>query len=100
MGSDETATATTGGLGRLTFFTWTGRCRVQIVHFLRGPIGPWRSLEVGLVVGSRLRRLRHRRGSLVLSERLGSKPWPFIAKDEWAAERNRPKMLEAPALAV
>ena len=40
------------------------------------------SLEVGLVVGSRLRRLRHRRGSLVLSERPGSKPWPFIAKDE------------------
>ena len=35
----------------------------------------WRPLGVGLVVGKRLYRIRRRRGSLVLSERPGSKPW-------------------------
>ena len=45
------------------------RCdRVQIAHFFRGQIGSWRSLGVGLVVGKRLRRLRHRCSSLEVSE--------------------------------
>ena len=63
MGSNETATATTGALEKLTFFTGTGRRRVQIAHFFRGQIGPWRPLGVGLVVGRRLRRMRRSCGS-------------------------------------
>ncbi len=58
MRSDETATVITGALEKLTFFTGTGRHRVQIAHFFRGWIGSWRPLEVGLVVGSRLHRMR------------------------------------------
>ena len=74
MGSDETAITIPGALKKLTFFTGTGRHRVQIAHFFRGQIGSWRSLGVGLVVGKRLRRLRHLCSSLVVSEGPGSKP--------------------------
>ena len=99
MGSDETAITIPGALEKLTFFTGTGRHRVQITRFFRGQIGSWTSLGVGLVVGSRLYRIRHRCGGLVLSEGFGSKPWPKAAKTPWAAERNRPKMIEAAAYA-
>ena len=58
MGSDETAITIPGALEKLTFFTGTGRHRVQIIYFLWGQIGSWRPLEVGLVVGSRLYRIR------------------------------------------
>ena len=74
MGPSETATATTGALEKLTFLTGTGRHRAQISYFFRGQIGSWTSLEVGLVAGSRLHRIRHRCGGLVLSESPGSKP--------------------------
>ena len=100
MGSDETAITIPGALEKLTFFTGTGRHRVQITRFFRGQIGSWTSLGVGLVVGSRLYRIRHRCGSLVLSGSSGSKPWQKVAIPLWPAERNRPKMLEAAALAV
>ena len=76
MGSNETATATTGGPRVIDVFDGTGRHRAQIAHFFRGQIGSWRPLGVGLVVGSRLCRIRHQCGSLVLSESPGSKPWP------------------------
>ena len=99
MGPSETAITIPGALEKLTFLTGTGRHRVQIAHFFRGLIGSWRSLGVGLVVGSRLYRIRRRCGSLVVSESCGSKPWPLIAKAEWSAERNRPKMREAAAYA-
>ena len=56
----------------MTFFTGTGRHRVQIAHFFRGQIGPGRPLGVGLVVGKRLYRLRHRCGSLGLPESSGT----------------------------
>ena len=52
----------------MTFFTGTGRHRAQIAHFFRGQIGSWRSLGVGLVVGKRLRGLRHRCSSLEVAE--------------------------------
>ena len=100
MGSNETATATTGGLEKLRFFTGTGRHRVQLAHFFRGQIGSWRSLGLGLVVGSRLCRIRHRCGSLVLSESPGSKPCPIFAKAPCTVERIRLIMLEAAACAV
>ena len=100
MGSNETATATTGGPRVIDVFDGNG-----------APSGPNCTLFPGADRlleasggrsggGSRLHRIRRRCGGLVLSESPGSKPWPFIAKDEWAAERNRPKMLEAPAHAV
>ena len=54
----------------MAFLPGTGRHRVQIAHFFRGPIGSWRSLGVGLVVGSRLYRIRRRCGSLVLPKAL------------------------------
>ena len=84
----------------MTFLTGTGRHRAQIAHFFRGQIGSWRPLGVGLVVGSPVDRIRRRRGSLVLPEGFESKPWPIIAKGPWFAERNRPNMLEAAALAA
>ena len=65
----------------MTFFTGTGRHRVQIAHFFRGQNGSWRSLEVGLVVGSRLHRIRRRCGSLVLFESPGSKTCPYLPND-------------------
>ena len=80
MGSDETAITIPGALEKLTFFTGTGRHRVQIAHFFRGLIGSWRPLEVGVVVGSPLHRIRHRCGSLVLSESPESKIGLLIAK--------------------
>ena len=100
MGSNETAITIPGALEKLTFFTGTGRHRAQIIYFFWMQIGSWRPLEVGLVAGSRLCRIRHRCGGLVLSEGFGSKPWPKAAKTPWAAERNRPKMLEAAAYAT
>ena len=63
-------------------------------------IGSRTPSEVGLVVGGRLPRIRRRRGSLVLPESPGSKPWPKAAIPLRAAERNRPKMLEATVDAV
>ena len=52
----------------MAFLTGTGRHRVQITYFFRGQIGSWRPLGVGLVVGKRLHRLRHRCSSLEVSE--------------------------------
>jgi len=68
MGSNETATATTGGPRVIAYLTVTGCRRDQIAHFLWWYISPWRPLEVGLVVCSRLCRIRHRCGSLELPE--------------------------------
>ena len=62
MGSDETAITIPGALEKFTFFTGTGRHRVQINRFLWVQIGSWRSLGVGLVVGTRLYRIRRRLG--------------------------------------
>ncbi len=62
MGSSETAIMIPGTLEKLTFFTGAGRYRAQIIYFFRAQIGSWTSLGVGLVVGSRLRRIRRRLG--------------------------------------
>ena len=100
MGSNETATATTGGPRVIAYFTGTGRNRAQIAHFFRGQIGSWRPLEVGLVVGSRLHRTRLRCGSLVLLEGSGTNCQAIHGPLGRLAERNRPKMIEAPAHAA
>ena len=52
---------------KLTFFTGTGRHRVQIIYFLWGQIGSRTPSGIGLGSGSRLRRMRQR---LVLSREL------------------------------
>ena len=57
MGSDETAITIPGALEKLTFFTGTGRHRVQIIYFFRMQIGSRSSLGVGLGSGSRLGRM-------------------------------------------
>jgi len=100
MGSNETATATTGAPKELTFLTGTGRHRAHIAHFFRGQIGSRACSGLGLVVGSRLYRIRYRRGSLVLPGSPGKQTLAKAAKAAWAAERIRLKMLEAAALAL
>ena len=64
MGSNETATATTGGPRVIAYLTVTGRHRDQIICSFRMliapriPTGP----GVALIVGSRLHRMRWRLG--------------------------------------
>ena len=76
MGSDETAITIPGGPRVIDVFYGTGRDRVQIAHSFRRQIGSRARSGLGLVVGKRLHRTRHRCGSLVLSGSSGSKPWP------------------------
>ena len=72
MGSNEIAMMVPGALQKLTFLTRTGRHRVQIIYFFRMQVGPRAPSGVGLVVGCRPHRIRHRRGSLVFSEGSGT----------------------------
>ena len=62
MGSDETATATTGGSRVIPYFTGTGRHRVQIAHFFRMQIGSRTPSGIGLGSGGRVDRMRQRLG--------------------------------------
>ena len=81
----------------MTFLPGTGRHRVQITHFFRGQIGSWRPLEVGLVVGSRLYRMRRFLGPSEGSEaiaRLFMVQWADLSRE---IDYYR---LEAPARAV
>ena len=70
MGSDETATATTGGPRVINVFSGDGCHRVQIIYFFRGQIGARTRSGIGLRSGSRLERVRR---FLVLPESSGSK---------------------------
>ena len=72
MGSNETATATTGAPRVIDVFDSTRRHRGQITYFFRMQISSWRPLGAGLVVGGRPYRIRRRCGGLVLSESPGS----------------------------
>ena len=58
MGSDETAITIPGALEKLTFFTGTGRHRVQIIYFFRMQIGSQTPYGIGLRSGGPLRRMR------------------------------------------
>jgi hypothetical protein len=62
MGSEETAITIPEGPRVIDVFDGNGCHRAQIIYFFRGQIGSWRSLGVGLVVGSRLCRIRRRLG--------------------------------------
>ena len=58
MGSNEAVITIPGALEKLTFFTGTGRHRVQIIYFLWGRIGSRTPSGIGLGSGSPLRRMR------------------------------------------
>ena len=58
MGSNETATVTTGGPRVIAYLTVTGCYRDQIIYFFWMKIGPRTSTGVALIVGSRLHRMR------------------------------------------
>ena len=83
MGSDETATATTGGPRVIAYLTGTGRHRVQIIYFFRMPIGARTRSGIDLGSGSRLRRMRRFLG---LPESSGLKTLEDHGGDMWAAE--------------
>ena len=58
MGSNETATATTGGPRVITYLTGTGCHRAQIIYFFRTQIGSRTRSGVGLGSGRRRNRIR------------------------------------------
>ena len=58
MGSDETATTTTGGPRVIAYLTVTGCYRAQIIYFFRGQIGARTPSRIGLGSGGPLRRVR------------------------------------------
>ena len=62
MGSNETATATTGGPRVIAYLTVTGCHRDQISYFFWMQIGPRTPTGVALIVGSHLHRMRWRLG--------------------------------------
>ena len=62
MGSNETATATTGGPRVIAYLTVTGCRRNQIIYFFWMQIGPRTRSGIGLGSDSRLRRMRRRLG--------------------------------------
>ena len=53
MGSNETATAITGGPRVIAYLTVTGRHRAQIIYFFWMQIGPRTRSGIGLGSGSR-----------------------------------------------
>ena len=58
MGSNETATATTGGPRVIAYLTVTGCHRDQIIYFFWMQIGPRTPTGVALIVDSHLHRMR------------------------------------------
>ena len=80
MGSNETATATTGGPRVIAYLTGTGRHRAQIIYFFRMQIGSRTRSGIGLGSGGPLCRMR-RRLELLWIETLTS--W---AQADWLAE--------------
>ena len=58
MGSNETATATTGGPRVIAYLTVTGCHRDQIIYFFLMQIGPRTPTGVALIVDSHLHRMR------------------------------------------
>ena len=85
MGSNETATATTGGPRVIAYLTGMGCHRDQIIYFFCMQIGPRTAMGVALIVGSRLDRMRRFLG---LSREL----WIEIFGKSWsrAIERKGP----------
>ena len=58
MGSNETATATTGGPRVIAYLTGTRRHRAQIIYFFWMQIGPRTPTGVALIVRSHIHRIR------------------------------------------
>ena len=85
MGSNETATATTGGPRVIAYLTGTGCYRAQIIYFFRMQIGPRTRSGIGLGSGGPLDSMRR---CLVLPREL----WIEIFGKSWsrAIERKGP----------
>ena len=78
MGPSEIATATTGALEKLTFFTGTGRHRAQITRFFRGQIGSRTASGIGLGSDGPLDRIRQCLGlPRELWVEIFGKSWPL-----------------------
>jgi len=60
MGPNETASMIPGGSRVISVFDVHGRCRAQIKHFFGVLIGPRTPYGLGLMVVSRLHRMRMR----------------------------------------
>jgi len=58
MGSNETATATTGGPRVIAYLTVTGRYRAQMIYFFRRQIGARTRSGIDLGPGGPLDRMR------------------------------------------
>ena len=97
MGSNETAIMIPGALEKLTFLTGAERHRAQIIYFFRAQIGSWTSLGVGLVVGSRLHRMRRFLGPFEGSEAIARL---FMVQGVDLLRESGRNMLEAAACAV
>ena len=81
MGSDETATATTGGPRVFAYLTGTGRHRVQIIYFLWMQTGSRTPSGIGLGSGGPQDRMRRRLG-------LPRELWIEIFGKSWASEMS------------
>ena len=95
MGSDETAITIPGALEKLTFFTGTGRHRVQIIYFFWMQIGPRTPTGVALIVGSHLHRMRWRLGLSreLWIENFGGSWSRLICMHRWKPPRVRCRRL-------
>ena len=80
MGSDETATATTGGPRVIAYLTGTGCHRAQIIYFFWMQIGSRTPSGIGLGSGGRLRRMRRFLGLLreLLIQNFGGSWWRHV----------------------
>ena len=78
MGSNETATATTGGPRVIDVFSGDGCHRVQIIYFLCWQIGSRTPSGIGLGSGDPVDRIRQRLGfSRELWIEIFGKSWPI-----------------------
>ena len=80
MGPDGTAITIPGGSRVIDVFYGNGAPSGQISHFFRGQIGSCTPLGVGLIVGSRLHRMRQ-----CLGPRELWKPYAKLFMVLWAA---------------
>jgi hypothetical protein len=95
MGSNETATATTGGPRVIAYLTVTGSHRDQISYFFWMQIGPRTPTGVALIVGSHLHRMRWRLGLSreLWIENFGGSWSRLICMHRWKPPRVRCRRL-------
>ena len=80
MESNETASTTSGGPRVIVIFDVHGCCRAQINHFFGVVIGSRARQGLGLMLGSRLHRMRMRLGHPIALRALELIHWVFMLK--------------------